>query len=101
MPILKKVKPEPQLRINRDNRRQIYNSQRWKKLRRVKLIQNPLCEICLKDGKIVPAVDIHHKDSFTNYTGQLRYYKAYDFDNLLSVCKQCHAALHKNGTTHG
>ena len=28
-------------------------------------------------------------------------WKAYDFNNLLSVCKECHSELHKNGTTHG
>ena len=26
---------------------------------------------------------------------------AFNPDNLLAVCKQCHSELHKNGTTHG
>ena len=42
--------------------------------------------------------DIHHKDSFLNYTGDKHIEVAFNPDNLLAVCKQC---LHKNGTTHG
>lgn len=62
---------------------------------------NPLCEICLSKGIVKPAVDIHHRDSFCNYTGKMMKWKAYDFNNLMSLCKECHAELHKNGTTHG
>jgi 5-methylcytosine-specific restriction protein A len=57
--------------------------------------------MCLSEGKITPAIDVHHKDSFTNYTGNMRLYKAFDYSNLLSVCKECHSKLHRNGTTHG
>ena len=64
-------------------------------------MNNPLCELCLQKDKIVPAVDIHHRDSFTNYTGLARVAKAYDYNNLLSVCKECHSELHRYGTTHG
>ena len=28
-------------------------------------------------------------------------YKAYDTDNLVSLCKECHAWLHRGGTTRG
>lgn len=66
-----------------------------------KLMQQPLCEICLEKGKVTPAEDVHHKDSFLNYEGQERLYKAFDFTNLQSVCKQCHASLHKDGRTYG
>ena len=47
------------------------------------------------------AEDVHHKDSFLNYDGTDRLAKAFDFSNLLSLCKQCHSYLHRNGTTHG
>lgn len=43
--------------------------------------------MCLAKGIITPAVDVHHKDSFLNYEGSTRLYKAYDYSNLLSVCK--------------
>lgn len=45
---------------------------------------------------VEPAVDVHHIDSFMNYTGNMRLQKAYDFHNLQSLCKECHSNLHKN-----
>jgi len=63
-------------------------------------MQSPLCEICLARDIVKPAVDVHHKDSFLNYEGNLRLWKAYDSDNLLSLCKECHSFLHRKGTTH-
>lgn len=76
-------------------RRKIYNSERWRRLRAWKFASNPLCEMCLKDNKVVPAEDIHHIVSFmsTDDTTQ-RYSLAYDFDNLMSLCKQCHQKVH-------
>lgn len=100
MPYLRKPVKEPVRRVNKEGRQKIYNSSRWKKLRESKLMQQPLCEICLARGIVNPAIDVHHKDSFLNYEGNLRLYKAYDFSNLLSVCKECHSFLHKQGTTH-
>nr|DAT43640.1 MAG TPA: hypothetical protein [Caudoviricetes sp.] len=35
----------------------------------------------------MPAEDIHHKDSFTNYSGNMRLKVAYDVTNLISLCK--------------
>jgi hypothetical protein len=37
-----------------------YNTQRWLRLRRMKLQVNPLCELCLKQKLIVPAVAVDH-----------------------------------------
>ena len=37
-----------------------YNTQRWQRLRRMKLRVNPLCELCLKQKRIVPAVAVDH-----------------------------------------
>ena len=64
-------------------------------------MEQPLCEICLLNGVISPAEDVHHKDSFMNYEGLDKTQKAYDYNNLLSVCKKCHSYLHRNGTSHG
>lgn len=101
MPYLKKEVKKKPINYNREKRQKIYQSVRWKKLRQVKLMANPLCEICLSKGIVKPAVDVHHKDSFINYTDKTMMWKAYDFNNLMSLCKECHAKLHKNGTTHG
>lgn len=101
MPYLNKPKPKPIRKINVEDRQKIYQSAKWQKLRIAKLQQNPLCEICLSKGVINEAIDVHHKDSFLNYDGLERLYKAFDFSNLQSVCKQCHASLHKGGRTSG
>lgn len=100
MPVLKKPKKQRTLQINRQDRQDIYKSNKWKQLRHSKLLSNPLCELCLMQGKITPAVDVHHSDSFANYQGQKRLEVAYDYDNLVSLCKQCHSWVHRNGTTH-
>ena len=101
MPYLKKPTKERVRKIRVEERQTIYQSQRWKALRLAKLSDQPLCEVCLSRDKITPAIDVHHKDSFLNYEGLLRLQKAYDYDNLLSVCKECHSELHRYGTTHG
>lgn len=82
-------------------RQKVYNTRRWRNLRAGYLIQHPICEICLKNDRITPSIDVHHRDSFTNYDGLMRLQKAYDAENLVALCKQCHAELHKNGRTHG
>lgn len=101
MPYLKKATIEPIRNYNRQDRQKIYTSAKWLKLREAKLMNNPICELCLEKGIIKPAIDIHHRDSFMNYQGVMRLSKAYDYANLLSLCKECHSALHRHGTTHG
>lgn len=76
-------------------RRRIYNSERWRKLRKLKFANDPLCEMCKKEGRITPAEDIHHIKSFmTASTPEERYRLAYDYTNLMSVCKKCHQRIH-------
>lgn len=78
-------------------RRKIYNSERWKRLRAWKFANDPLCEECLIQNNTVPAEDIHHIVSFMS-TDDLtqRNFLAYDYDNLQSLCKQCHAIIHNS-----
>lgn len=92
---------KPQKRLeNKGNsydsdRRKIYNSEKWRRLRAWKFTCDPLCEECLKVGKIVKAEDIHHKVSFMSTEDiQERIRLAYDFDNLQSLCKKCHQKKH-------
>lgn len=101
MPYLVKPSKTKSRTFNRDDRQKIYQSARWKRLRLAKLMKDPLCEHCLKEGRTTLAIDCHHKDSFMNYTGLMRLQKAYDIDNLVSLCKEHHAQEHLNGTTHG
>ena len=102
MPTLKKSPKQHNRRINRESRNKIYQSVFWKKIRQAKLLQQPLCELCLKKGVITPAVDVHHDISFINNSGMIDFSLAYDFSNLISLCKECHSKIHSQyGKTNG
>jgi 5-methylcytosine-specific restriction protein A len=104
MPYLKKPKTQRVKQIRTDTytkRRKVYQTERWKRLRLGKLHSQPTCEICDARGIISLAVDVHHADSVTNYDGEMLLYKAYDPDNLVSLCKECHSWLHRGCTTRG
>lgn len=80
-------------------RRMIYNSRRWQRLRDIKFANDPLCEVCARKGITTPAEDIHHIVSFMSTDDpQQRLWLAYDYSNLMSVCKKCHQNIH-NGNS--
>ena len=62
----------------------------WRKIRAAYIRQHPLCEECLKQGRLVPVEEVHHivplADGGTN-----------DFSNLMSLCKSCHSAVTVSG----
>lgn len=94
MPTINKPKKQRIKSKKTKERQAIYNTTRWRKLRLAKLIDSPLCEVCLLAGIITPAIDIHHIDSFMNYEGLTRLDKAYNYENLQSICKECHQKEH-------
>src|SRR5512143_4379613 len=63
----------------------VYDTKKWQRLRRHKLQQNPLCEICLKAGKLEVATVVDHIVG-VNKGGQA--YPA--LDGLMSCCESCH-----------
>lgn len=76
-------------------RKRIYQTERWRRLRAVKVSMNPLCELCEKDGRVTPTEDVHHIQSFMSTDDPVqRNFLAYDFDNLMSLCKTCHQKVH-------
>ena len=80
-------------------RRKAYNSKIWRKLRDSYLKQNPLCANCLRNGKVVPAEDIHHKISpFKG--GEINWTLLLDPENLESLCKECHGEEHQKENGH-
>lgn len=98
MPLIAKL-PRKQRKYNPDERRKarqkVYNSSKWKVLRVAKLQESPLCEKCLKEGKITPSVHVHHIQSFTQSIDELQLQQlAYDYDNLMSLCAECHQKIH-------
>ena len=70
-------------------RREVYASRRWRRLRSKKLHQSPLCEHCERMGLTVNADVVHHivpvrkgGDLFP------------DLDGLESLCNRCHSIHH-------
>ena len=81
----------------------IYQSREWKELRLQKIRANPLCEECEKRGIVRSAHCVHHvhpiEDSAT--MEEMRKW-AFMWQNLVSLCDECHARIHKErgkGTT--
>lgn len=58
----------------------------WKKIRARFLLRHPLCEQCLREGRLTPAEEVHHilplASGGTNDEG-----------NLMALCKSCHSKI--------
>lgn len=58
----------------------------WRKIRAFFLSENPLCEMCKREGRYTDATEIHHvvplSEGGTN-----------DFENLMPLCKSCHSRI--------
>ena len=65
-----------------------YKSVRWLKLRQLKLNHSPLCEMCLKQGITTPAVLVHNIKPIED-GGEM-----YQYENLMSLCSECHNKIH-------
>lgn len=73
----------------------IYNTPQWKNLRKIKLMSNPVCEMCLEQGKVSPTEEIHHITPILTGKDELEMMDlAFNYDNLISLCKECHHSLH-------
>jgi len=59
----------------------------WKRIRDRHISQHPLCEECEKQGKLVPAEEVHHKKPISQGGTHAR-------DNLMSLCRSCHTKIH-------
>lgn len=74
---------------------QYYGQTAWKKLRQRKLQDQPLCELCLARGIVKTATDCHHAIKFFDqFTPDLRQTLLLDYDNLVSLCEDCHNKIH-------
>ena len=84
-----------EVRHNKDNMKyaRFYASNQWKKLRRSKLSDQPLCEECLRNGKVTSATIVHHKTEVKE-----NWSKRLDYDTLESICQSCHNKEHKKRT---
>lgn len=99
MPILHKPKRSYTLPYKKHDKQgqiqKIYNSSIWQKLRIAYLMEHPICEVCELEGKIVPAVEIHHIREISNGES-LEEMKdiAYNPNNLQALCIDCHHKIH-------
>lgn len=74
-----------------------YNTTAWKQLRLTYKMKNPLCEVCLQKGIIRPVEHIHHKkEILSGRTEDERQRLLLDWNNLQSVCVECHRNIHKS-----
>lgn len=96
MPTINKPKKKKNTDSNLDKKKrmEVYNKALWRKMRLSKQMEKPLCEVCEMQGKTVLAEDTHHLISFSKYNGAERDAIAFDYNNLISLCKQCHNLIH-------
>lgn len=77
--------------INKKLYQNIYQDKRWKLIRQIKFEENPVCECCEAKGRVTQTREIHHKIPFqTGKTKEEIEVLAFDWDNLVSLCVQCH-----------
>jgi 5-methylcytosine-specific restriction endonuclease McrA len=65
--------------------RKLYKTAAWQQARQAQLSKQPLCEMCLRRGKVVPATVVNHG---TPHKGDWQLF--IDAKNHQSVCKPCH-----------
>lgn len=59
----------------------------WYEVRKIYLMQHPLCERCEKEGRITPAREVHHKIALKDGGERL------NPDNFMALCRACHHIL--------
>ena len=59
----------------------------WKRIRDSYVKQHPFCELCYEKGVLVEVEEVHHKIPLSEGG-------THDRENLISLCKSCHARIH-------
>jgi 5-methylcytosine-specific restriction protein A len=72
--------------------RELTRGAAWKRLRLSYLAAYPLCAMCLEQDIIKAATDVHHI-----IKPGASYDLLYDWDNLQSLCHECHSVLTAKG----
>lgn len=86
----KKVQP-----IRESLDRKFYNTTAWVNCRTSYLVENPMCEKCKENNILTLATEIHHKQYLsTVHTLQEKFIIGLDYNNLKSLCKDCHHEIH-------
>ena len=69
-----------------------YHSNQWIKTRKAKLMEQPLCEVCLAQGRMTKADMVHHHKYELREPGGWEH--RLSLDNLQSICYTCHNGIH-------
>ena len=67
----------------------LYKSSAWRRLRELKIQEQPLCERCVTNGIFVAVEVVHHKKEIKKGGRMLP-----TLDELESLCKACHNREH-------
>jgi 5-methylcytosine-specific restriction protein A len=79
------------------NTKAVYNTGTWRKLRLLFLSEHPLCDRCIKVGKINSAIDVHHIIPINlGKTLTEKRTLGFDYNNLEGLCRDCHKEHHRN-----
>ena len=76
------------------NKKDYYNDQQWKNLRKARLSENPYCLNCACFGKSTPATEVHHIIKFYEQDEADRYTLFLDRENTICLCSACHKDIH-------
>ena len=76
----------------------IYKTKEWQQVRRYVITRsNGLCEKCKAKGKIKKGKEVHHK-KWLNDNNKHDWDIAYNPDNLIFLCSDCHNDEHDRST---
>lgn len=65
--------------------------QDWLDLREAYIELHPACERCEEQGIVTETEQVHHRKAFKGLHDPLRL----DWDNLVSVCRDCHRVMER------
>lgn len=99
MPTINRIPKKSYAKTNKvaDIHKNVYNTSLWRSIRQAYLMEHPLCEECLKQGKTTPATQVHHKQEIaTGETIEQMQTIGFDYSNLEALCSTCHQQHHAN-----
>ncbi len=104
MPKINKPERKPKSTFHNETadrtlRQKAYSSTAWRKARALHIKNEPLCQECLKEGRVYAGapddpLQVHHKRSFI-VNGEINYNLLLDQENLETICSYHHALHHQ------
>ena len=62
---------------------------RWRSVRGLYISRHPLCELCLENGRYIPAQEVHHRLPVTQGGTHAE-------ENLQALCTSCHSRISRS-----